>query len=60
MAFRTEAYEFVRDRPAIDLLTGGPEFRALVDAGGALDDYLQQDARSAADFAADRAPFLLY
>ena len=27
--WRADAYEFVRDRPAFDLLTGGPEARAV-------------------------------
>jgi len=60
MAWRTESYEFVSDRPAIDLLTGGPEFRTLVDAGGTLDDLLHDDARAAAEFAQRRRAFLLY
>ena len=60
MAWRDEAYEFVRDRPAIDLLTGGPEYRAVVDAGADLDSYLAEDARGAAEFARQRRPFLLY
>jgi uncharacterized protein YbbC (DUF1343 family) len=59
-AWRTETYEYVSDRPAIDLLTGGPEFRTLVDAGAPLDDYLAQDARGAAEFGKRRKPFLLY
>jgi uncharacterized protein YbbC (DUF1343 family) len=59
-AFRTEPYEFVSDRPAIDLLTGGPEFRELALRGEALDDYLREDARGAAEFAQRRAEFLLY
>ena len=53
-------YEYVTDRPAIDLLTGGPEFRELVDAGGDLDAYLTQDHTGAAEFARARGPFLLY
>ena len=60
MAFRTDPYEFVSDRPAIDLLTGGPEFRTLVDSGSALDDLLEVDARGAAQFAERRRGFLLY
>jgi uncharacterized protein YbbC (DUF1343 family) len=60
MAWRTETYEFVSDRPAIDLLTGGPEFRTVVDAGGSLDDLLEQDVLAAAEFAERRRPFLLY
>jgi uncharacterized protein YbbC (DUF1343 family) len=60
MAWRSEAYEFVTDRPAIDLLTGGPEYRQLLDRGEPIDDLLRADARAAAEFAADRAPYLLY
>ncbi len=59
-AFRTEPYEFVTDRPAIDLLTGGPEYRQLLQQGGDLDDLLAEDARAAASFAEQRKPFLLY
>jgi uncharacterized protein YbbC (DUF1343 family) len=59
-AFRTEPYEFVRDRPAIDLLTGGPEYRQLVERGQPLDDLLAHDARGAAEFAQQRREFLLY
>ena len=33
-AWRDEAYEYVRDRLAVDLLAGGPELRAAVDGGG--------------------------
>ena len=58
--WRTETYEYVSDRPAIDLLTGGPEFRTLVDAGAALDDYLEWDRRGAAEFAKRRKRCLLY
>jgi uncharacterized protein YbbC (DUF1343 family) len=60
MAWRREAYEFVTDRPAIDLLTGGPEYREAVDRGDAIDDLLRADARAAAEFATQRAPHLLY
>jgi uncharacterized protein YbbC (DUF1343 family) len=60
MRWRVEPYEFVSDRPAIDLLSGGPEFRTLVEAGDCLDDWLAEDARSAAEFAQSRKPFLLY
>ncbi len=31
--WRQEAYEFVGDRPAIDLLTGGPELRTALESG---------------------------
>jgi uncharacterized protein YbbC (DUF1343 family) len=60
MAWRAEPYEFVGDRPAIDLLTGGPEYRELVDAGGDLDEYLVRDREAAAKWAEARAEHLLY
>lgn len=59
-AFRTEPYEYVSDVPAIDLLTGGPEFRALVSAGAPIEDYLREQARSVAEFAERRRDWLLY
>ncbi len=58
--WRTEAYEFVSDRPAIDLLTGGPEFRAAVDQGASLDDGLAFEARGAAQFDDERRASWLY
>ena len=60
MAWRTTSYEYVTDRPAIDLLTGGPEVRAAIDAGGALDAWAASDQAGAARFAAERAAYLLY
>jgi uncharacterized protein YbbC (DUF1343 family) len=59
-AFRTEPYEFVSDRPALDLLCGGPEPRELIAAGKSLDEWLAQDARAAERFAQERQPYLLY
>jgi hypothetical protein len=58
--WRTEVYEFVSDRPAIDLLTGGPEFRAAVDEGASLDDVLASEARGAAKFDDERRAAWLY
>jgi uncharacterized protein YbbC (DUF1343 family) len=58
--WRTEKYEFVEDKPAIDLLTGSSAFRAGVEAGqgaGAL--CAAWDAERAA-YLQRRAPFLLY
>jgi uncharacterized protein YbbC (DUF1343 family) len=58
--WRTEKYEFVEDKPAIDLLTGSAAFRAGVEAGqgaGAL--CAAWDAERAA-YLQRRAPFLLY
>jgi hypothetical protein len=37
-AWRTERYEFVDDRPALDLLTGDPAVRLALDAGAPVDD----------------------
>jgi uncharacterized protein YbbC (DUF1343 family) len=58
--WRTEVYEFVSDRPAIDLLTGGSEFRAAVDEGASLDDVLAEEARGAAKFDDERRAAWLY
>jgi uncharacterized protein YbbC (DUF1343 family) len=59
-AWRTERYEFVSDRPAIDLLAGGSELRAAVEAPDAIDGWLVADSRAATDFLAQRADDLLY
>jgi len=58
--FRTDLYEYVSDRPAIDLLTGGPEFRSLVDSASALDDYLREQDAPVRLFAEQRKDWLLY
>jgi uncharacterized protein YbbC (DUF1343 family) len=59
-AFRSEPYEYVSDRPAIDLLTGGPEFRSLVDSRTAIDDYLHAQDAPVREFAERRRDWLLY
>jgi uncharacterized protein YbbC (DUF1343 family) len=58
--WRTEPYEFVSDRPAIDLLTGGPEFREAVDAGADLTEVLAMERDGAAAFAEAREDVLMY
>jgi hypothetical protein len=58
--WRTEAYEFVSDRPAIDLLTGGPEFRTAVEEGASLDAVLAEQARGAAKFEDERRVAWIY
>ena len=58
--WRTQEYEFVSDRPAIDLLTGGPEFRTAVEEGAALDDVFAEEARGAAKFDGERRQAWLY
>jgi uncharacterized protein YbbC (DUF1343 family) len=55
-AWRTEIYEYVSDRPAIDLLTGGPEFREGVD----LAELEAMDDAGVREFEGERAAYLLY
>jgi uncharacterized protein YbbC (DUF1343 family) len=38
MHWRSKPYEFVADKPAIDLLCGGPEIRTGIDAGASLQE----------------------
>lgn len=58
--WRTEEYEFVSDRPAIDLLTGGPELRTAIDEAEAVDEVLAREARGAAEFDGQRRAAWLY
>ncbi len=58
-ALRTEPYEFVKSRPAIDLLTGGPEFRQALRTG-AIDEVLAREAEGAAAFGELARGFHLY
>jgi uncharacterized protein YbbC (DUF1343 family) len=59
-AWRTEPYEFVADKPAIDLLAGGDALRRGVDAGAALADLAATWRDAEAAFADRRRPHLLY
>lgn len=59
-AWRPDPYEFVEDVPAIDLLTGGPEYRAAVDARAPLDAVLAAEAAGAAAFRERRRAWLRY
>lgn len=60
MAWRTEEYEFETKRPAIDLLTGGPELRQLIDRNKGLDEWVAAQDAGAQSFAAERDSDLLY
>lgn len=70
LAWRRNAYEFVADRPAIDLLTGGPRCRTALDAigaasagddgGMALDAWIASWAADEETFRQERRGVLLY
>ncbi|MBK6848985.1 MAG: DUF1343 domain-containing protein [Proteobacteria bacterium] len=59
-AWRTEPYEFVDDRPAIDLLAGGPWLRQGLAVGATLEQLTADWAAAEQTFALRRRPFLLY
>ena len=61
--WRKEAYEFVTDRLAIDLLFGCSDARSLIDSGagvGQLDELWREWQGEAAQFELQRAPYLRY
>jgi len=57
--WRTEPYEF-DPRPAIDLLTGSPRFRQILDRSGDLASEIARHNRAAGEFSARREAHLLY
>jgi len=59
-AFRTKAYEFVSDRPAIDLLTGTKDVRRALDSDADLESLIGQWRTGLASYAKWRGEFLLY
>jgi len=60
MQWRHEPYEFVADRPAIDLLAGGAWLRAAVEAGTRAKDLLAMHEPARTAFRDRRQAFLLY
>ena len=58
--WRTRAYEFVEDKPAIDLLCGGPEIREGIDAGWSLDRLAATWREPEAAFRDARRKWLVY
>lgn len=58
--WRRDAYEFVRDRLAIDLLLGREGLRAMLEAGAATDEMEASWADDLARFAPQRERVLLY
>lgn len=58
--WRREAYEFVDDRPAIDLLAGDEGLRRALDAGATAEEWLAGWPADEERFLVERAPSLLY
>jgi len=58
--WRTAPYEFVIDRPAIDLLTGGPECRTALESGSGLGDWIASWSADENAFREERRQALLY
>ena len=58
--WRTETYEFVSDRLAIDLLAGTSKYREFVESGGDVDEWVKEWEDPLHDFARLRDEFLLY
>lgn len=59
-AWRRDPYEFVTDRPAIDLLTGSDRFRSALESGRGLDEWLASCRQAERAFLEERRPALLY
>ncbi len=58
--WREKPYEFVSVRPAIDLLTGGPECREAIESGEGLEDWMASWAADEREFREERRDVLLY
>jgi uncharacterized protein YbbC (DUF1343 family) len=58
--WRAEAYEFVDELPAIDLLTGSPAARAVIEGSGDLEALLDEWQREVAAFEESLESILLY
>ncbi len=58
--WRAAPYEFVADRPAIDLLTGGDDFRRALDGDGDLAAWLSTFEPDESAFRTEREEILLY
>jgi uncharacterized protein YbbC (DUF1343 family) len=58
--WRTETYEFVSDRLAIDLLAGSARYRELVESGGNIEEWMGEWEEPLREFARVRDEFLLY
>lgn len=59
-SWRTDAYEYVKDRLAIDLLLGSAKPRRMLEAGASVDDLVESFREAEDDFRAVRRDVLLY
>ena len=59
-AWRTEPYEFVSNRPAIDLLTGGDAVRLGIERAAAPEEIFATWLKAERAFPERRRPYLLY
>jgi uncharacterized protein YbbC (DUF1343 family) len=59
-SWRKQAYEFEKDRLAIDLLFGGSDERLAIDGGKNLDEITDGWKDEVSDFLNRRKPYLLY
>jgi uncharacterized protein YbbC (DUF1343 family) len=59
-AWREAPYEFVSDRPAIDLLTGGPDCRRAIESGEGLERWIASWEADERAFREERRSVLLY
>jgi uncharacterized protein YbbC (DUF1343 family) len=59
-AWRHAPYEFVREIPAFDLLSGGPELREAIEGRRSLADVLAAEVEGARRFEAERKAWLRY
>ncbi len=59
-AWRSQPYEFVRDVPAIDLLTGSAGYRRAMDDTRSLEALIEADRAESNRFLERRQPYLLY
>jgi len=58
--WRHKPYEFVTDRPAIDLLTGSKKVRKAIEYGACVDDVAYTWSKGEKEYAEYRTPHLLY
>jgi len=59
-AWRREPYEFVADRPAIDLLAGTDELRLALEGAGGLEAWIASWQKDEEEFRSEREEILLY